>query len=91
MRYQLYQPQKIKRNNQLNKTDKLEIVLLTVFSITVASWAGISATKTLLPSSPSSPSSAQKTITCKSPEEVAENLAAIPSSENVNWTPSETN
>lgn len=88
MRYQLYQPQKIKRNNQLNKTDKLEIILLTVFSITVASWAGISATKTLLPSSPSS---TQKTITCKSPEEVAENLAAIPSSENVNWTPSETN
>ena len=88
LRYQLYQPQKIKRNNQLNKTDKLEIVLLTVFSITVAGWAGISATKTLLPSSPSSE---QKTITCKSPEEVAENLAAIPSSENVNWTPSETN
>lgn len=88
MRYQLYQPQKIKRNNQLNKTDKLEIILLTVFSITVASWAGISATKALLQSSPSS---AQKTITCKSPEEVAENLAAIPSTENVSWTPSETN
>lgn len=85
LRYQLYQPQKIKRNNQLNKTDKLEIILLTVFSITVASWAGISATKALLPSS------AQKTITCKSPEEVAENLAAIPSTENVSWTPSETN
>ncbi len=47
LRYQLYQPQKIKRNNQLNKTDKLEIILLTVFSITVASWAGISATKAL--------------------------------------------